>query len=262
MLREKDEMNVKHGKAADELKASLNTVMAERDRSQAAEETMRIASSEQKEAVEQKLMSQLDTVQKDLQKSREAYGSVKAERDRLKDEVVKTQEGLAELRGQQTTLNNNLAMLKGVNETLQLTTQKVKSLEGKVEEKEVTVISAGKVYLKVSLVENPQIVYRGRFYSYVLRRAGEPRPKNTPELPLPPKTTPQKPKTPTPQIKSNWSNEYPNKFLKGLASGLGWIIGATILVSLLTYILSQIEFIPILGEIVSQLIEEIESFDR
>ena len=51
-------------------------------------------------------------------------------------------------------------------------------------------------------------------------------------------------------------------FLKGLASGLGWIIGATILVSLLTYILSQIEFIPILGDIVSQLIEEIEAFDR
>ena len=51
-------------------------------------------------------------------------------------------------------------------------------------------------------------------------------------------------------------------FLKGLASGLGWIIGATILVSLLTYILSQIEFIPILGDIVSQLIQEIETFDR
>ena len=51
-------------------------------------------------------------------------------------------------------------------------------------------------------------------------------------------------------------------FLKGLASGLGWIIGATILVSLLTYILSQIEFIPILGDIVSQLIKEIEAFDR
>ena len=51
-------------------------------------------------------------------------------------------------------------------------------------------------------------------------------------------------------------------FLKGLASGLGWIIGATILVSLLTYVLSQIEFIPILGDIVSQLIQEIESFDR
>ena len=51
-------------------------------------------------------------------------------------------------------------------------------------------------------------------------------------------------------------------FLKGLASGLGWIIGATILVSLLTYTLSQIEFIPILGDMVSQLIEEIEAFDR
>ena len=51
-------------------------------------------------------------------------------------------------------------------------------------------------------------------------------------------------------------------FLKGLASGLGWIIGATILVSLLTYILSQIEFIPILGDIESQLIQEIEAFDR
>ena len=51
-------------------------------------------------------------------------------------------------------------------------------------------------------------------------------------------------------------------FLKGLASGLGWIIGATILVSLLTYVLSQIEFIPILGDIVSQLIQEIEAFDR
>ena len=51
-------------------------------------------------------------------------------------------------------------------------------------------------------------------------------------------------------------------FLKGLASGLGWIIGATILVSLLTYVLSQIEFIPILGDMVSQLIEEIEAFDR
>ena len=51
-------------------------------------------------------------------------------------------------------------------------------------------------------------------------------------------------------------------FLKGLASGLGWIIGATILVSLLTYILSQIEFIPIFGDIVSQLIQEIEAFDR
>ena len=51
-------------------------------------------------------------------------------------------------------------------------------------------------------------------------------------------------------------------FLKGLVSGLGWILGATILVSLLTYTLSQIEFIPILGDLVSQLITEIEAFER
>ena len=51
-------------------------------------------------------------------------------------------------------------------------------------------------------------------------------------------------------------------FLKGLASGLGWIIGATILVSILTFALSQIQFIPILGEWVSKLINEIRKFDR
>ena len=50
--------------------------------------------------------------------------------------------------------------------------------------------------------------------------------------------------------------------IRGLASGLGWIIGATILVSLLTYVLSQIEFIPILGDWVSQIINEIEKFDK
>ena len=50
--------------------------------------------------------------------------------------------------------------------------------------------------------------------------------------------------------------------IRGLASGLGWVIGATILVSIFTYILAQIEFIPILGDWVSQLIEEINKFDR
>ena len=48
--------------------------------------------------------------------------------------------------------------------------------------------------------------------------------------------------------------------LRGLASGLGFVIGATILVSLLTFLLSQIEFIPILGEWVSNLIIQIENF--
>ena len=50
--------------------------------------------------------------------------------------------------------------------------------------------------------------------------------------------------------------------IRGLASGLGWVVGATILVSVLTFMLSQIEFIPILGEWVSRLIEEIETLNR
>ena len=50
--------------------------------------------------------------------------------------------------------------------------------------------------------------------------------------------------------------------IRGLASGLGWVLGATILVSMLTYTLSQIEFIPILGDWVSILIMEIDTFDR
>ena len=50
--------------------------------------------------------------------------------------------------------------------------------------------------------------------------------------------------------------------IRGLASGLGWVIGATILVYLLTIILSQIEFIPIVGEWAARLIEQIEKFDK
>ena len=50
--------------------------------------------------------------------------------------------------------------------------------------------------------------------------------------------------------------------IQGLASGLGWIIGATLLVSTLTFFLSQIEFVPIIGEWVSRVIQEIKSFER
>ena len=50
--------------------------------------------------------------------------------------------------------------------------------------------------------------------------------------------------------------------IRGLASSLGWVIGATILVYLLTIILTQIEFIPIVGEWAARLIEQIEKFDK
>ncbi len=48
------------------------------------------------------------------------------------------------------------------------------------------------------------------------------------------------------------------QFLKGIAFGLGSVLGATIVVSILVYLLSQIEFIPILGEWVKLISEEIQ----
>jgi hypothetical protein len=38
------------------------------------------------------------------------------------------------------------------------------------------------------------------------------------------------------------------QILRGLAFGLGSVIGATVLVSLLIFLLSNINFIPIIGE--------------
>ena len=50
-----------------------------------------------------------------------------------------------------------------------------------------------------------------------------------------------------------WTN-----FLRGLAFGLGSVIGAIILVYITVQILAQIEFIPILGDWALRLISEIE----
>ena len=47
--------------------------------------------------------------------------------------------------------------------------------------------------------------------------------------------------------------------VRGLSFGLGSVIGATILVYLLILFLSQIEFIPIIGEWAAQLIDQIEN---
>ena len=49
------------------------------------------------------------------------------------------------------------------------------------------------------------------------------------------------------------------QFMRGLAFGLGSVLGASILVSLLVWWLSQFEFIPILGDFARQLIEWIET---
>ena len=45
------------------------------------------------------------------------------------------------------------------------------------------------------------------------------------------------------------------QFLRGLAFGLGSVLGATVLVSILVYFLSQIDFIPIIGEWARDILE-------
>ena len=49
------------------------------------------------------------------------------------------------------------------------------------------------------------------------------------------------------------------QFLRGLAFGLGSVLGATFLVSLLVYWLSQLEFLPYIGEWMTQLLNQIEA---
>jgi hypothetical protein len=48
------------------------------------------------------------------------------------------------------------------------------------------------------------------------------------------------------------------QFIRGLAFGLGSVLGASILVSFLVWWLAQFEFIPILGDFAVQLIDWIE----
>lgn len=48
------------------------------------------------------------------------------------------------------------------------------------------------------------------------------------------------------------------QFLKGVAFGLGSVVGATIVVSILITLLAQIEFIPIVGEWAKEIMVEIQ----
>jgi hypothetical protein len=47
--------------------------------------------------------------------------------------------------------------------------------------------------------------------------------------------------------------------LKGVAFGLGSVLGATVVLSALVYLLSQIEFIPFIGEWVSEILEIVKT---
>lgn len=48
------------------------------------------------------------------------------------------------------------------------------------------------------------------------------------------------------------------QFTRGLAFGLGSVFGATILVSILVWWLSQFEFLPIVGDWASEIVKQIE----
>lgn len=48
------------------------------------------------------------------------------------------------------------------------------------------------------------------------------------------------------------------RFVTGLFTGLGTVIGATVLVSLVVVFLSQIEWVPLIGDWASQIADQIE----
>lgn len=49
------------------------------------------------------------------------------------------------------------------------------------------------------------------------------------------------------------------QFARGLALGLGTVVGASILVSVSVYLLSQVDFVPILGDWAAEIAREIEA---
>ena len=49
-----------------------------------------------------------------------------------------------------------------------------------------------------------------------------------------------------------------HQFLRGLAFGLGSVMGATILVSVLVYVLSFVDFVPVLGEWAAEVVRIVE----
>lgn len=57
---------------------------------------------------------------------------------------------------------------------------------------------------------------------------------------------------------SIWSAMWAH-FLNGIAFGLGSVLGTTIIVYFLVMALSELEFIPIIGDWASQIIEEINN---
>ena len=58
---------------------------------------------------------------------------------------------------------------------------------------------------------------------------------------------------------ATWFGSLWYNFLRGLALGLGSVVGATLLVSVLVYMLSSIDFVPVIGEWANEIIAVIEA---
>ena len=60
------------------------------------------------------------------------------------------------------------------------------------------------------------------------------------------------------RVHNSWGRLIGFQFVRGLAFGLGTVVGATILVSVLALFLSNIDFIPIVGDWASEIARQIE----
>jgi len=60
------------------------------------------------------------------------------------------------------------------------------------------------------------------------------------------------------RVHNSWLRLIFFQFVRGLAFGLGTVMGATVLVSLIAWWASQFSFVPILGEWLSQIVDQME----
>lgn len=60
------------------------------------------------------------------------------------------------------------------------------------------------------------------------------------------------------RIHGSWWRLMWFNFLRGIALGLGTVVGATILVSVAAYFLTKIDFIPIIGDWAAEIAAEIQ----
>lgn len=64
------------------------------------------------------------------------------------------------------------------------------------------------------------------------------------------------------RVQNSWWRLVWFQLMRGLAFGLGTVLGATVLVSLIAWWASQFSFIPVLGEWLTQIVEQMERAPR